>query len=129
MRFRIGVNLGDVVAENENLHGDGVNIAARLEELAEPGGVCVSSSVYEFVKGQTDVVFYDLGMHKLKNIQRPTRIYEIELDVRDSRWSSAATVSRGTDANPGVPTHLLIVEDDQDQQRELVELCLPETSY
>ena len=75
MRFRIGVNLGDVVAENENLHGDGVNIAARLEELAEPGGVCVSGTVYDHLGGKLDIVLDDLGEQKLKNIARPVRVW------------------------------------------------------
>ncbi len=74
MRFRIGVNLGDVVVENENLHGDGVNIAARLEELAEPGGVCVSGTVYDHLAGKLDLTLDDLGEQKLKNIARPVRV-------------------------------------------------------
>ena len=81
MRFRIGVNLGDVVVENENLHGDGVNIAARLEELAEPGGVCVSGTVYDHLAGKLNLTLDDLGEQKLKNIVRPVRVW---------RWAQAA---------------------------------------
>ena len=75
MRFRIGVNLGDVVAENENLHGDGVNIAARLEKLTEPGGVCVSGTVYDHLAGKLELTLDDLGERKLKNITRSVRVW------------------------------------------------------
>ena len=81
MRFRIGVNLGDVVADNGNLHGDGVNIAARLEGLAEPGGVCVSGTVYDHLAGKLDLVLDDLGEQKLKNIARPVRVWRWVADV------------------------------------------------
>ena len=82
MRFRIGVNLGDVVADNENLYGDGVNIAARLEELAAPGGVCVSGTVYDHLAGKLDIVLDDLGEQKLKNIvSKPWSLVAIRVTV------------------------------------------------
>ncbi len=81
MQFRIGVNLGDVMAEGENLFGDGVNIAARLEQLAEPGGINVSEDMYRQVEGKIDVAFDDLGEQRLKNVAKPVRVYSVRLGV------------------------------------------------
>ena len=73
--LRIGVNLGDVMVEGGDLYGDGVNIAARLEGIAEPGGILISGSAYDQVKGKVDSGFEDLGSQSLKNISEPVRIY------------------------------------------------------
>ena len=73
--FRIGINLGDVVVENDDLLGDGVNIAARLEALAEPGGICVADAVQKQLMGKTDYAFEDAGERTLKNIARPVRVW------------------------------------------------------
>src|SRR5262245_49516608 len=78
MLFRVGVNLGDVIAKDDDILGDGVNIAARLESIAEPGGICVSSAVYEQIAGKLDLGFIDIGNQNLKNIQRPIQVYRIE---------------------------------------------------
>jgi adenylate cyclase len=75
MLFRIGINLGDILIEGDDILGDGVNIAARLEGIAEPGGICISSSAYEQVRGKVPVEFADLGEQRLKNIDRPVRAY------------------------------------------------------
>jgi class 3 adenylate cyclase/TolB-like protein len=80
MRFRIGINLGDVIAKGGDLFGDGVNVAARLEALAEPGGICISGAVYDQVHGKLDVDFRDLGPQSVKNIAEPVRVYRIVLD-------------------------------------------------
>ena len=77
MRFRIGVNLGDVIAEADNFYGMGVNVAARLEELAEPGGICISGPVYDQVRRIVEVSFEKLGDRKLKNITEPVRVYRV----------------------------------------------------
>ena len=77
MHFRVGVNLGDVVVKNDDLLGDGVNVAARLETLAEPGGICISSSVYDQITGKLDLGFQDIGEQALKNISRPIRVYRV----------------------------------------------------
>ena len=79
MQFRIGVNLGDVMAEGENLFGDGVNIAARLEQLADPGGIYVSDDIYRQVEGKVDVAFDDLGEQRVKNITKPLRVFRARL--------------------------------------------------
>ena len=73
--FRVGVNIGDVIVEPHDIFGDGVNIAARLESIAEPGGICISSSAYDQVRGKVGVEFADLGEQNLKNIARPVRAY------------------------------------------------------
>ena len=80
MNFRMGVNLGDIVEELDDIHGDGVNIAARLEGLAEPGGICVSGSFYEQVRKLVELDFDDLGSQKVKNIAEPVRAYRIKTD-------------------------------------------------
>lgn len=96
MRFRIGVNLGDVMAEGGNLFGDGVNIAARLEALCEGGGVALSGNVYDQVQGKVGERFEDTGEHAIKNIARPVRIW---------RWARTVTARTpadvpGTEARP-----------------------------
>src|SRR5262249_27358717 len=79
LRFRIGINLGDVVIEGDNLMGDGVNVAARLEAMARPGGICVSEAVYAQARDRLSLDFVDLGEHRLKNIARPLRAYRVPL--------------------------------------------------
>ncbi len=81
MQFRIGINLGDVIVEGERLYGDGVNIAARLESLAIPGGICISGTVYDHVKSKLALSYEDLGAQTVKNIAEPVRIYRVGLDV------------------------------------------------
>jgi adenylate cyclase len=77
IELRIGVNLGDVIVEGDDLYGDGVNIAARIEALADPGGVFVSNTVYDQVRDRLPFLFEDLGEHQLKNIARPLRVYRV----------------------------------------------------
>jgi adenylate cyclase len=82
LAFRIGLNLGDVIVQNGDLYGDGVNVAARLEALAEPGGICLSASAHEQVQDKIATVrFEDLGEQRMKNIARPVRAYRIALDL------------------------------------------------
>src|SRR6478752_4906912 len=78
IRLRIGVNLGDVIVEASDLYGDGVNIAARLEALADPGSVIVSRTVFNHVRGKVKLGFDDLGKQQLKNIAEPMRIYRLQ---------------------------------------------------
>jgi TolB-like protein len=88
MLFRIGINLGDILIEGEDILGDGVNVAARLEGIAEPGGICVSSSAYEQVRGRVSVEFTDLGEQTLKNIARPIRAYAVGLSANGHKAAS-----------------------------------------
>ena len=82
IEFRIGINVGDVVVENDDIFGDGVNVAARLEALADPGGICVSARVQEDAAGRLDLTFDDMGEQALKNIARPVRVYRVRLAGR-----------------------------------------------
>src|SRR6516162_434743 len=75
--FRIGINLGDVIVEDDDIFGDGVNIAARLETLAEPGGICISRVVRDQIRDKLPYAFEDLGEQSVKNIARPVRVYEL----------------------------------------------------
>src|SRR5262245_22726723 len=77
MRFRIGINQGDVVFDDSRIYGDGVNIAARLEAIAEPGSICISRKVYVEISGKMQLAFIDGGEHQLKNIAEPIRVYRI----------------------------------------------------
>jgi hypothetical protein len=82
LAFRVGINIGDVIVEPHDIFGDGVNIAARLERIAEPGGICISSSTYNQVRGKVAVEFADLGEQELKNIARPIRAFAVIGDGR-----------------------------------------------
>jgi TolB-like protein/class 3 adenylate cyclase/Tfp pilus assembly protein PilF len=93
--FRVGINIGDVIVEWHDIFGDGVNIAARLESISEPGGICISSSVYDQVRGKVGVEFADLGEQNLKNIACPVRAYAA---VRDG--VGPVTKSGSTTPNP-----------------------------
>jgi len=86
--FRVGINIGDVIVEAHDIFGDGVNIAARLEGIAELGGICVSDDVYRQVSGKLGVAFDDMGIQPLKNIDRPVHTYRARVvDVPHSRTS------------------------------------------
>ena len=81
IEFRVGINFGDIIIDGDDIYGDGVNIAARLEALAEPGGVCISGTAYEHLKTQVDVGYADLGEQRVKNIEQPVRAYRVLLDA------------------------------------------------
>jgi TolB-like protein len=85
MLYRMGINLGDILIEGDDILGDGVNVAARLEGIAEPGCICISSSAYEQVRGKVSVDFTDLGEQALKNIARPIRAYAVSLNANRDR--------------------------------------------
>ena len=78
IEFRIGIHVGDVIIEDGDLFGDGVNIAARLEGIAQPDGICISDDAYRQVRGKLDANFQDAGEHELKNIARPVRVYQVQ---------------------------------------------------
>jgi adenylate cyclase len=75
IEFRIGIHVGDIIIEDNDIFGDGVNIAARLEGIAQPGGICISDDAYRQVRGRLDANFQDTGEQELKNIARPVRVY------------------------------------------------------
>jgi len=90
MEFRIGINLGDVIVEGDDIHGDGVNIAARMESLAEPGGICVSGKVFDEIAGKVDLAVEDLGPQQVKNIADPIRAVRISSAGSDRPATSSA---------------------------------------
>jgi TolB-like protein len=91
IKFRIGINSGDVIVEDGDIHGDGVNIAARLEGIAEPGGICVSAIVHDQVRGRLDCAFTDIGEQSLKNILHPVRVYRVGDRAAAAKPSAAPT--------------------------------------
>ena len=94
MEFRIGINLGDVLEEGEKIFGDGVNIVARVERLADPGGVCISGTAYDQVKNRLPFGFKSLGEHVVKNISEPVRVYRVLMEPGiTSRWALVKKIS------------------------------------
>jgi adenylate cyclase len=107
LQFRVGVNLGDIVVDGEEIYGDGINVAARLESLADPGGICISGRVQEQVEDKLDIGFAYLGAQSVKNIKKPVNVYKILFDPEDAgksidlqkpkpprwRWPVAAAVA------------------------------------
>ena len=89
LELRIGVNLGDVIVDGDDIFGDGVNIAARLEALAEPGTVCISQMVYDQVRNKLDLDYRPLGSHRVKNIAEPVRAYAVGVSAAAPRPRSA----------------------------------------
>ena len=102
--FRVGINVGDVIVEPHDIFGDCVNIAARLESIAEPGGICVSSSAHDHVWGKVSVEFADMGEQNLKNIARPVRAYAVVWEGH-----SRATLGERAEKSPSAPPRLSIV--------------------
>jgi adenylate cyclase len=104
IEFRMGINVGDVVVEDGDIFGDGVNVAARLEGLAEPGGICVSARVQEDVAGRLDLTFDDIGEQSLKNIARPVRVYRVRLATVENVPKVMSTESRPALTLPDKPS-------------------------
>jgi adenylate cyclase len=98
IEFRMGINVGDIIIDGGDIFGDGVNVAARLEGLAEPGGICVSGRVQEDARGKLDMVFEDAGEQQLKNIDRPVRVFRVAFD--DAR--PAKSIRPQASATPAV---------------------------
>jgi adenylate cyclase len=98
IEFRVGINLGDVIVEGEDIYGDGVNVAVRLESIAEPGGIAVSQSVRDHVGNRLEVTFEDRGEQSLKNIEKPVRVYNVLLEDLDF----PGTTSKMKDDRPSI---------------------------
>ena len=102
LQFRIGINLGDVIVQGDDIHGDGVNIAARLEGLAEPGDIYVSGDAYRQVRGKIDVEFEDRGEQEVKNVTEPVRVYRIGADHPIVATSSTTTKPLPLPSKPSI---------------------------
>jgi TolB-like protein len=96
MRFRIGVNFGDVMSDGTRVYGDGLNVAARVQEFAAPGGICVTALVRDEVGAHTSLAFVDLGAQHLKNIPRPVRVFHLRLDDRSAPGTASRAASGRT---------------------------------
>src|SRR6201981_1603326 len=122
IRFRIGINLGDVIVEEHDIFGDGVNVAARLEALAEPGGICVSGMVHDHIRDKLAYRFDDIGEQSVKNIARPVRVYELRPEAIAGLARSSSPPPTAI-PQPAVAPRLSIVvlpfsnlSDDREQQ-------------
>jgi adenylate cyclase len=113
--FRMGINLGDIIDDGEDIHGEGVNIAARLEALAEPGGICLSQGVYDQVINRVDYSFIDMGEHTVKHVSKPLKVLRIDLG-----GSTAPTVETSQLTEPDKPSIIVLPfknmtgDDDKD---------------
>jgi len=112
IEFRMGINVGDIITEDGDIFGDGVNIAARLEALAEPGGICLSAAAHEQVRDRLDIAFDDLGEQQVKNIARPVRVFRV-------------TLTHPAANAPGSPLSRIAGEGAERQRREAGEGSLP----
>ena len=94
IRFRIGINLGDIIVEDDDIFGDGVNVAARLEALAEPGGICISRMVRDRIRDRLPYAFEDFGEQSVKNIARRVRVYALRAKPSPTHWDHVRRLRR-----------------------------------
>jgi class 3 adenylate cyclase len=127
IEFRVGINIGDIIEDGGDIFGDGVNVAARLEGIADRGGICISRYVLDHVEGKLDLTFRELGRQNLKNIARPVEVYAINLDaatptlVVHTRDDRQVPVKLGREIAAGIPgarfvalpgkNHILLEQD------------------
>jgi adenylate cyclase len=109
IRFRIGINLGDVIVEDHDIFGDGVNVAARLEALAEPGGICISRTVHDHIRDKLGYPFEDRGEQSVKNIARPVRVYELRREAVAGLPTSSAPLATPVSQSGGAPRLSIVV--------------------
>jgi class 3 adenylate cyclase/tetratricopeptide (TPR) repeat protein len=122
LRFRIGINIGDVIVEGDNLYGDGVNVAARLESIAHPGSICVSAKVYDEVRRKlSDISFVNGGAQKLKNIEDPVAIYHVGLAGEAARAAAAAAPVAAIPEKPVVAVQAIRLISGDEEVKALTE--------
>ena len=93
LEFRIGIHVGDIMIDEDDIFGEGVNLAARLEQIAEPGGICLSDEAYRHIRGKVEIIFDDMGLQVLKNIAQPTRAWRISIGVEPASAPSIVSIS------------------------------------
>jgi len=116
--YRIGLNLGDVLVEDGDIFGDGVNVAARLEAMAEPGGICISAAVRDQVGDRLKLAYADLGEQQVKNISRPIRVYKVLLDAQASDAGHAAGLSSAPHPDAKKPSIAVLPFDNMSGDKE-----------
>ena len=127
MHFRIGINMGDVIVEGDNLYGDGVNVAARLEALSQPGGVCLSKSIHDFVNQKTEFLFNDIGEQRVKN----TDVHAFDLALNNLEKREAKKEEKLDDVDDGGKPPAIAVlpfknlSNDEEQAVSYTHLTLP----
>ncbi len=114
IEFRIGIHVGDIIIDDDDIFGDGVDIAARLEGIAEPGGICISDDAYRQIRGKIDVVFDDVGLQTLKNIAEPMHAWQLQLaDQGDASIPSSSSLSQAHDLSlPDKPSIVVLPFDN-----------------
>jgi adenylate cyclase len=105
IEFRLGLHQGDIIIDGDDIFGDGVNVAARLEGLAEPGGICMSGRVQEDARGKLDVAFEDAGEQQLKNIERPVRVYRAAGRCGGKPTARLAAPRQAINCSPALPEY------------------------
>lgn len=129
MFLRIGINMGDVMIEGENLFGEAVNIAARLEVLAESGGICISEDVYHQIKNKLKLDVEDLGSHEVKNIPDPIRVYQVVIKPESLEQPTPAAGEKGKEGGKTLEAVRVLVVDDDPDVREILHDYLSEHGY
>ncbi len=118
IEFRIGINLGEIIIEGDDIYGTGVNVAARLEGLAEPGGICISATVYEQIESTLSLGYEDLGGQQVKNIAKPVRAYAVRMEPADEPAAPAPSVAATSRALPVTPSIAVLPFDNMSGDAE-----------
>jgi adenylate cyclase len=120
MEFRIGINLGDVVVEGERIYGEGVNIAARLEGLAEPGGICISGTVHDHVENKLALRYEYVGEQAVKNIAKPVRVWRVEMEPEDVAAASNPVLRQAQHERQSTPVTLSLSKGAQQRRKTML---------
>ncbi len=116
MELRIGINTGDVIQDGDRIYGDGVNVAARIESLADPGGICISRTAYDQVKGKIDIDYEYLGEYEVKNIKEPVRVYKIQKEKSEVKITTESKTSFTSEKPSIVVLPFVNMSNDPDQE-------------
>jgi len=129
MEFRIGINLGDVMVQGEQIYGDGVNIEARLEALADPGGICISGTVYDQIKNKLALEYEYLGEQTVKNIAEPVRVYRIQMEAEAAALASKPVLRQAQHERLAKQNPVTLSQSKGDQTRRVGTAHLTRTVF